>query len=183
MIFFLLWATRSWTAVRRTPISGPKMMRPWMSRMVTWEASRVSILSGMVGARGIVVGGIGQVKWRDRSYRSWILQLRIMFESTPRRRLCSARPSLRPAATGGQTYRAAHGRRAGAGCPHREQSLYKLGDKSYSDWQSRISWMAEVMMGVGYWGWRNSRCMPRPTYCSLSMEPPQVEPAIATWTG
>src|ERR1700728_1976676 len=83
MIFFLLWATRSWTAVRRTPISGPKMMRPWMSRMVTWEASRVSIMSGMVGARGIVVGGIEQVKWRDRS---WILRLRILFESTPSRR-------------------------------------------------------------------------------------------------
>ena len=42
---------------------------------------------------------------------------------------------------------------------------------------------ADVMIGVGYSGWRNSRCMPRPTYCSLSMEPPQVEPAMATCTG
>src|SRR5262249_7932546 len=52
-----------------------------------------------------------------------------------------------------------------------------------SSTRSRISWMGEVMIGVGYSGWRNSRCMPRPTYCSLSMEPPQVEPEMATWTG
>jgi hypothetical protein len=31
-------------------------------------------------------------------------------------------------------------RTAEGGCPH---------IKAYSDWQSRISWMAEVMMGVG----------------------------------
>ncbi len=39
------------------------------------------------------------------------------------------------------------------------------------------------MIGVGYSGCRNSRCMPRPTYCSFSIEPPQVEPEIATCTG
>ena len=38
-------------------------------------------------------------------------------------------------------------------------------------------------MGVLYSGWWNSRCMPRPTKCAFSMEPPQVDPAIATRTG
>src|SRR5690242_15500398 len=43
--------------------------------------------------------------------------------------------------------------------------------------------MGEVTIGVAYAGWRNSRCIPRPTYCSFSIDPPQVDPAIATCTG
>ena len=33
-------------------------------------------------------------------------------------------------------------------------------------------------MGRWYSGWRNSRCMPRPTKQALSIEPPQLEPSI-----
>src|SRR5579864_3693006 len=48
---------------------------------------------------------------------------------------------------------------------------------------SSISCIDEVIMGVRYSGWRNSRRMPRPTKRRLSMEPPHVEPEIATGTG
>lgn len=46
--------------------------------------------------------------------------------------------------------------------------------------ESRISCIGDVTIGVAYSGCRNSKCIPRPTYCSFSIDPPQVDPAIAT---
>ena len=43
--------------------------------------------------------------------------------------------------------------------------------------------MREVTIGVRYAGWRNSKCMPRPTKRIFSIEPPQDEPSILTRTG
>jgi len=46
-----------------------------------------------------------------------------------------------------------------------------------------ISRMREVTIGVRYAGWRNSRCMPRPTKRIFSIDPPQEDPSILTSTG
>ena len=43
--------------------------------------------------------------------------------------------------------------------------------------------MGDVTIGVGYFGCRNSKCIPRPTNCSFSIDPPHVDPEIATCTG
>src|ERR1700730_10982233 len=56
----------------------------------------------------------------------------------------------------------------------------KMGARSA---HSRISWTLDVTMGVEYSGCQNSRCIPRPTKRRFSIEPPQVDPAMATKVG